>query len=123
MDLNSLNMENIENIMASLSSEDIEKLTSMAGEFFSSSQTNAKNKAEEKAADQSSQNFFGFGDIDPAAFVKIAQVMNKLSNSADDPRCNFLAALKPLLSSQKQQKTDEAIRMIQLLSALEDLSL
>ena len=34
MDLGSLNLEGIENIINSMSQQDIERLSSMAGEFF-----------------------------------------------------------------------------------------
>lgn len=119
MDLGSLNMENIEDIIASLSDDDIEKLTSMAGEFFSSSQKDENKTSESKKGKTSapdSANFFS--GIDPQTMMKIANLMGKLNSGTNDPRCDFLAALKPLLSRQKQQKADEAIRMLQLFSIL-----
>lgn len=118
MDLNSLNMDNIENIISSLSSEDIEKLTSMAGEFFSSSQSGGKESDGAQKKAQSAQSGSPFSGIDPQTVMKIANLIGKLNGSSNDPRCDFLTALKPLLSTERQHKADEAIKMLQLLSVL-----
>ena len=106
MDLGSLNLEGIENIINSMSQSDIEELSSLAGEFFS-----GKTK-EDKPKDDSPLG------IDFDTVTKIASVMSKLSSMPKDPACELLTALKPMLSPERRHKADEAIKMMQILSFL-----
>ena len=110
MDLGSLNLEGIENIINSMSQQDIEQLTALAGEFFSSGDKQERVSKEEKA-----QNA---GGIDFDTVTRIASLISKLSSQTRDPGCELLAALKPMLSPERQHKADEAIKMIQLISLL-----
>lgn len=116
MDLGSLNLDNLEDIISSLSDSDMEKLSSMASEFFSSGESDEKNT--KKGSDSKNEVPDFFSGIDPGMMMKIANLMGKLNSVPNDPRCNFLSSLKPLLSKEKQQKADEAIRMLQLFSLL-----
>lgn len=52
--------------------------------------------------------------FDPALLLKMQQAMGALRQ--DDPRMNFLMALKPNLSEHRRQRVDEAIRILRLLS-------
>lgn len=106
MDLGSLNLEGIENIINSMSQSDIEELSSLAGEFFSDKNKNDKPKEEQNQG-------FDFETI-----TKIASVMSKLSSVPKDPACELLTALKPMLSPERRHKADEAIKMMQILSFL-----
>lgn len=113
MDLNSLNLEGLGDIMSSLSEEDISKLSNLADELFRTEEEKSppsKEKAEGKT------DFFS--GIDPSVMGKIAAVMGKLNSHTSDPRCDLIASLKPLLSKDKQQKADEAIKVLQLLSVI-----
>ena len=107
MDFGSLNLENIENIINSMSQKDIEDLSAMASQFFGSNETPPKTKQEEKSE-----------GIDFETITKIASVLGKLSSQPRDPGCELLSALKPMLSPERRHKADEAIKMIQLLSLL-----
>ena len=107
MDLGSLNLDGIENIINSMSQKDIENLSSMASQFFSSSDNTAKPKQEEKS-----------DGIDFETITKIASVLGKLSSQPKDPGCELLSALKPMLSPERRQKADEAIKMMQIISLL-----
>lgn len=118
MDFGSLNLENIENIVSSLSEEDIEKLTSMAGEFFASENKNQSSEKKQEAPKQKSSANDFFSGIDPQTMMKIANIISKLNSKSDDPRCELIAALKPLLSEQRRHKADEAIKILKLLSML-----
>lgn len=109
MDLGSLNLEGIENIINSMSQQDIEQLTALAGEFFSSGDK------QERASEEKTHNAAG---IDFDTVTRIASLINKLSSQPRDPGCELLAALKPMLSPERQHKADEAIKMIQLISLL-----
>ena len=108
MDFGSLNLENIENIINSMSQKDIEDLSTMASQFFSNSNDSAqKQKCEDKIE-----------GIDFETITKIASVLGKLSSQPKDPGCELLSALKPMLSPERRHKADEAIKMMQLLSLL-----
>ena len=111
MDLGSLNLENLGDIMASLSEDDMAKLNSLADELLGGGQ---------KEKESSSQNTAGdfFSGINPDMMTKIMNLIGKLNSMPRDPRCDFIASLKPLLSKDKQQKADEAIKMLQLLSVI-----
>ena len=106
MDLGSLNLEGIENIINSMSQSDIEELSSLAGEFFSGRTKDTKSQ------EDSSQG------IDFETITKIASLMSKLSSMPKDPACGLLTALKPMLSPERRHKADEAIKMLEILSFL-----
>ena len=106
MDLGSLNLDGIENIINSMSQKDIEDLSAIASQFFSSD--NNQKQQQESPAD----------GIDFETITKIASVLGKLSSQPKDPGCELLSALKPMLSPERRHKADEAIKMIQLVSLL-----
>ncbi len=114
MDLSSLNMENIESIMSSVSAEDMDRLSQMASELLG-----GMGKEEKKEQKKSAPNPNDiFSSIDPASMMKIMNIIGKLNSAPNDPRCSFLESLKPLLSEKRQHKADEAIKMLQLMSML-----
>lgn len=94
----------INEIISSLSDDDINRLKNVAGSIFGSS--------DEKSVVPGDNN-----DI-----MRTIGSLNKMINT-DDDRTALLKALKPLLSKPKQQKADEAIkilRLIQLVPMLRD---
>ena len=107
MDLGSLNIDGIENIINSMSQKDIEELSSMASQFFAGNNEAPKSKHEEKNE-----------GIDFETITRIASVLGKLSSQPKDPGCELLTALKPMLSPERRHKADEAIKMMQLFSIL-----
>lgn len=107
MDLGSLNLDGIENIISSMSQKDIEDLSAMASQFFGGTE-NSSEKKQEAPTD----------GIDFETISKIASVISKLSSQPKDPGCELLTALKPMLSPERRHKADEAIKMMQLLSLL-----
>ncbi|MBR6567629.1 MAG: hypothetical protein IKK60_03155 [Clostridia bacterium] len=117
MDLGSLNMENIENILSSMSDEDMEMLSGMAQSLFSSMGQKEENKEKEKKA-PSGESADPFSSFNPnmETIGKIMTVMQKLRSRPADPRCNLLLSLKPMLNEQKQGKIDEAVKIMSLLS-------
>lgn len=108
MDFGSLNMENIENIINSMSQSDLQQLSDLANEFFSQNEQEPPPKNQE-------QQSAGF---DFETVTKIASIISKLSSQPKDPGCELLTALKPMLSPERRHKADEAIKMIQLMSLL-----
>ena len=107
MDLGSLNLDSIENIINSMSQKDIEDLSAIASQFFSGDNTEQK-KQQEVPTD----------GIDFETITKIASVLGRLSSQPKDPGCELLSALKPMLSPERRHKADEAIKMMQIISLL-----
>lgn len=112
MDLGSLNLDNLGDIVSSLSEDDITKLNSLADELLGGGQK------EKKEPPIQNGGFDLFSGINPEMMAKIMNLIGKLNSMPRDPRCDFIASLKPLLSKDKQQKADEAIKMLQLLSVI-----
>lgn len=108
MDLGSLNLDGIENIINSMSQNDIEELSALANEFFSSDKDTQKKQHHEAPSE----------GIDFDTITKIASVLSRLSSQPKDPGCELLTALKPMLSPERRHKADEAIKMMQIISLL-----
>lgn len=111
MDPPDFNFENIGDILGSLSQEDIEKLSGLAGQFMGGEKADNTNES----CDCSNEGFGGF-NIDPEMIFKLMNIMQKLQSRQNDPRCNLIAALKPLLSPQRRHKADAAIEILRLMS-------
>ena len=111
MDLGSLNLDGIENIINSMSQKDIEDLSAMASQFFGGT-NDAYQKPDGQAEKEKSEG------IDFETITKIASVLGRLSSQPKDPGCELLTALKPMLSPERRHKADEAIKMMQLISLL-----
>ncbi len=111
MDPPDFNFENIGDILGSLSQEDIDKLSGLAGQFMGGEKA-------DNADDNSGNDGGGFGgfNIDPDMLFRLMNIMQKLQSRQNDPRCNLIAALKPLLSPQRRHKADAAIEMLRLMS-------
>ncbi|MGN1195044.1 MAG: hypothetical protein ACI4SB_06135 [Acutalibacteraceae bacterium] len=112
MNPESLNADSLGDIISSLSPEDIASLQSMAQNIFGG---DTKKEAPKKQPDSPPPSQGGF---DFASMAKIASIMSLFSNEQKDPRCDLLNALRPLIASEKQQKVDQAIKMLKLLSVL-----
>ena len=107
-------MDNISDIISSLSEKDIENLKEVAQSFLGDGPTQ-KNESSE------SSSFPDFGSIDPQMIGKITKIMSGLNKRNE--KCDLISALKPFLSSDKQKRADQAmqiIRMIELIPMLKD---
>lgn len=116
---------NINEILSSLSSDDIASLQAMAASIFGQKgdegggeQKEKQNTREERRHPPSQDNPLGGIDIDPKTMATIASVMGKLGQSRDDERTRFIAALRPLLSEKRRHRADEALKMMQLFEIL-----
>ncbi len=107
-------MDNIGDIISSLSEKDIENLKEAAQSFLGDSQS--------QKDESSKNNFFpDLGSIDPQMIGKITKIMSGLNKRNE--RCELISALKPFLSSDKQKRADQAmqiIRIIELIPMLKD---
>lgn len=116
---------NINEILSSLTNEDIASLQAMASSIFGQKgndgggeQKEKQNQREEHHQPPAQDNILGGMDIDPKTMAAIASIMSKLGQSRDDERTRFISALKPLLSEKRRRRADEAIKMMQLFEIL-----
>ena len=105
-------MDNISDILSSLSDEDMENLRAAAESFFS--QDNGS-KAEDSDP--------GFSMPDFSDLLSNAQMISKISSimgamNKKDDRTRLIEALKPLLSEKRRRKADEAMQMMKLMDLL-----
>ena len=106
------NADSFGDIISSLSPEDIASLQSMAQNLFGGDTKKEEPKKPPQSPPPSS------GSFDFASMAKIASIMSLFSNEQKDPRCDLLNALRPLVASEKQQKVDQAVKMLRLLAVL-----
>ena len=106
MDPPEFDFESLGDILGSLSQEDIDKLAGLAGQFMGGGE-----KAEEPCNNEGT----GF-NLDPEMIFRLMNIMQKLQSRQNDPRCNLIASLKPLLSPEKRQKADRAIELLRIMS-------
>lgn len=97
----------ISEILSSLSPEDMEQLKSVASSLMGSGQTEEK-----KEHNQSVGNNIFNSDM----LGNLSKISNAVSG--DDQRVALLKALKPMLSEQRQQKADEAIKIMKIIQLI-----
>ncbi len=107
-------MDGINDILSSLSDEDIENLKNAAAELFGS-------QPQESEAPPPS------GAPDISKLLDNAQMMAKLTSimgamNRPDSRTRLIEALKPLLSEKRRRRADEAMQIIKLLDILPTLT-
>lgn len=130
-------MEDLSTLLSSLTPEDINTLKSAAAQLLGEQTPQGQQPAPPaKPAPQPSMDIgallqsLGLNGnppaqeakstepaIDPAMIAGIAKIFSQL-NSVDDKRIQFIAALKPLLHSERQKKADQAIKMLKLFEIL-----
>ena len=88
-------MDSINDILSSLSEDDIENLKGIAKDLFSGE--------EELPLGNGGLNIAGLG---------------KMLSASEDERCKLIKALKPMLSDERQKRADEAVRLLKLASML-----
>ena len=100
-------MEDLSNIISSLSPDDISKLQDMANSIFGNTENSQKSpKAPEPEG------------ISPDTMAVLNTLVKTLGANNNDEKTVFIKSLKPLLSPDKQGKADEAIKIMQLLKFL-----
>lgn len=135
-----MDMSGINDIIASLSSDDIQKLQSVANSILGNNGNNAAPPAEKKSAQEqpdfdigkllSGLGGFNGGNtppppsadsqfsLNPEMLGKISMIMQRLNSVSNDKRYVFLTSLKPMLSAERQKRADDAIRMLRLFELL-----
>ncbi len=99
----------INEILSSLTPDDIEGLKATAEAVFG--------KAEDCAEKQSPAGTDMFSSIDPRMIGKLTKIMGAM-NRESGRRCKLIEALKPNLSPERQKKADQAIQILKLLEIL-----
>lgn len=67
------------------------------------------------ASDENKNNGF---NIDVNTLLKFKNIADKLNDSSNNSRSNLLQALKPFLSSEKQNKIEEYIKIVNIIGIL-----
>lgn len=91
-------MDNISDLLSSLSEEDMENIKAVAKDLFSGEDGGAAPRPELAGMDLST--------------------LGALMKPAEDERTRFIRSLKPLLSEERRHRADEAVRLLQLVSLL-----
>lgn len=109
----------IESLLNSLSAEDVENIKKAAAGIFGNTdhakeETHTQNKAGKSTVQ--SDTFAGLGLPDLSVLSSLAPVLQAFNSH--DERVDFINALKPLLSQERRQKADEAMKLVKLLSVL-----
>ena len=107
-------------ILNSLSPDDIENIKNVASNFLGSQEKSHEKPKEEKKEKQpkipnlNDLSSLSLPDLSQlSALAPILQAFNM-----PDERLAFINALKPLLSEEKRQKADEAMKLVKLMSVL-----
>ena len=109
MDPPDFNAGMLSDILGNLSDEDIENLSAAAESIM------GNNKDESGDTGESDTGGFPF---DPELLFRIAQLFERFNSNRNDPRCNLIHALKPMLSPARREKADRAIELLRLISIL-----
>ncbi len=120
---------NINDILSSLSNEDIEMLKGVAGSILNQSdtQSSAQQQKPPQSAPQSTPqerqslppqlNGLNFNSDDFAMIMKAKSIFDRM-NKTSSKNADLINALKPHLSEQSRQKADQAIRILKLFDML-----
>lgn len=120
---------NINDILSSLSNEDIEMLKGVAGSILNQSDTQSSAQQQKppqstpQSAPQDRQslppqiNGLNFNSDDFAMIMKAKSIFERM-NKTSSKNADLINALKPHLSEQSRQKADQAIRILKLFDML-----
>lgn len=106
-------MDGINDILSSLSADDIENLKNAAAELFGSPSEEEEAPPETQAPDIS--KLLGNAQM----MAKLASIMGAMNTP--DCRTRLLEALKPLLSEKRRRRADEAMQIMKLLDMMPTL--
>ena len=120
---------NINDILSSLSNDDIEMLKGVAGSILNQSDTQSSAQQQKppqstpQSAPQDRQslppqiNGLNFNSDDFAMIMKAKLIFDRM-NKTSSKNADLINALKPHLSEQSRQKADQAIRILKLFDML-----
>lgn len=110
----------LNSILSSLSNDDINNLKNIANSILGDDkkENSQKDNSNETTNNSNIPNLdlSSLGLPDMSQFSNLLPLLSALNTH--DSREDFLFALKPLLSKERQKKTDEAMKFIKLLSLI-----
>ena len=102
-----MTMDNINDLLNSISPQDMERLKGVASSLMNS-------EKESKNPEQSTDGISAlFGNDTANMLMKVATQMN-----TDNDKTAFIKALEPLLSEERRTKAEEAMKFLRLMDAL-----
>lgn len=109
-------MENINDIISSLSDDDIEMLKGVASSILGDGNANEQKSAE---SDKKSvlPNGLNLSQSDLNMMLKAKTIIDKMNNTSSKD-ADLILALKPHLSEESRAKADKAIRILKLFDIL-----
>lgn len=109
-------MDNINDIISSLSDDDIEMLKGVASSILGEGNAN-----EQKSAESDKKSVFPNGlnlsQSDLNMMLKAKTIIDKMNNTSSKD-ADLILALKPHLSEESRAKADKAIRILKLFDIL-----
>lgn len=109
-------MDNINDIISSLSNDDIEMLKGVASSILGEN-VPSESKSENKSIASSPLDSLGFNQDDFNMIMKAKTIFERM-NSASSKNADLIQALKPHLSASSQAKADQAIKILKLFEIL-----
>jgi len=106
-------MDSINELLNSISPEDMAKIQSVASGLMGNLPTETVGEATGDTASASSGLGAVFSDDMSNMLLKVASQMNR-----DSDKTAFIKALRPLLSDERQKKADEAMHFLKLMDTL-----
>lgn len=109
-------MDNINDIISSLSDDDIEMLKGVASSILGDGNANEQKSAE---SDKKSvlSNGLNLSQSDLNMMLKAKTIIDKMNNTSSKD-ADLILALKPHLSEESRAKADKAIRILKLFDIL-----
>ena len=109
-------MDSINDILSSLTDEDMENLRAAAETLFSSQDEKEQNAPPSGSSMPDFSSILGNAQM----MAKISSLMGDMNHK--DDRTKFIEALKPLLSEKRRKRADEAMHMMKLFELLPTLN-
>ena len=113
-------MDNINDIISSLSAEDIEMLKGVAGSILGQSGDSTSSAQPQQSSPPQANNLasgLGLSHDDFNMMMKAKNIFDRM-NSASSKNADLINALKPHLSPTSRQKADQAIKILKLFEVL-----
>lgn len=116
-------MDNINDIISSLSDDDIQMLKGVASSILGDSKQNSSSDKQIQPKTNSLNNSanllsgFNLSQSELNMMLKAKSIIDKMNNTSSKNE-DLIIALKPHLSEQSQEKADKALRVLKLFEIL-----
>lgn len=113
-------MENINDIISSLTDDDIQMLKGVATSILGGDSSNTKESSKSSNVFTNQSNSLAglnFSQSDLNMMIKAKSIIDKMNNTSSKNE-DLIIALKPHLSAQSREKADKALRVLKLFEIL-----